>query len=91
MEKLKNIDWEDVALKFLMFILTAFVIVLIGGLMIYFGWYIKSAIKAKYIVKDEKQTYYVSEIVSEENGVYTMVTTDGNTLTIYKPAITEKK
>lgn len=91
MEKLKNIDWEDVALKFLMFILTAFVIILIGGLMIYFGWYIKSAIKAKYIVKDEKQTYYVSEIVSEENGVYTMVTTDGNTLTIYKPAITEKK
>lgn len=91
MKKFKDIDWEDVALKFLMFILTAFVIALIGGLMIYFGWHIKSAIKAKYIVKDEKQTYYVSEIVSEENGVYTMVTTDGNTLTIYKPAITEKK
>ena len=91
MKRLKDIDWEDIALKFLMFILTAFVIVLIGGLMIYFGWCLKSAIKAKYIVKDEKQTYYVSEIVSEENGVYTMVTTDGDTLTIYKPAITEKK
>ena len=91
MERLKNIDWEDVALKFLMFILTAFVVVLIGVVIVYFGWCIKSAIKAKYIVKDEKQTYYVSEIVSEENGVYTMVTTDGNTLTIYKPAITEKK
>lgn len=91
MEKLKNIDWEDIALKALMFILTIFVVFLIGVVIIYFGWCIKSTIKAKYIVKDEKQTYYVSEIVSEKNGVYTMVTTDGNTLTIYKPAITEKK
>ena len=38
MKKFKDIDWEDVGLKFLMVILTAFVVVLIGVVIIYFGW-----------------------------------------------------
>lgn len=90
MKKFKDIDWEEVWLKIVMAIAIGIVVILIGVLAVYAGWNIMGIIKSNYIVKDGENTYYITEIVSNNEGKYTMIDTDGHTLVIYNPAITEK-
>lgn len=90
MKKFKNIDWEEVWLKGVVVLAIGMLIVLAGILVVYIGWHIKGLIKSNYIVKDGEHTYYIIEIVSNNEGEYTMIDTDGHTLVIYQPAITDK-
>jgi hypothetical protein len=91
MEKFKNIDWEEFWLRGVIALAIGVVTIMLGILIVYFGWHIKGIIKSNYIVKDGENTYYITEIVSNNEGEYTMIDTDGHTLVIYQPAITEKK
>ena len=90
MKKFKDIDWEEVWMKGVIVAAIGALIIILGILAVYFGWHIKGFIKSNYIVKDGENTYYITEIVSSNNGEYTMIDTDGHTVVIYKPAITEK-
>lgn len=90
MKKFKDIDWEEVWMKGVIIVAISIVIILVGILVVYTGWHIKGLIKSNYIVKDGENTYYITEIVSNNEGEYTMIDTDGHTLVIYQPAITEK-
>lgn len=90
MKKFKDIDWEEVWMKGVIIAAISIVIILVGILVVYAGWHIKGIIKSNYIVKDGENTYYITEIVSNNEGEYTMIDTDGHTLVIYQPAITEK-
>lgn len=91
MNKFKNIDWEEFWLRGVIVLAIGVVTIMLGILIVYFGWHIKGIIKSNYIVKDGENTYYITEIVSNNEGEYTMIDTDGNTLVIYQPAITEKE
>lgn len=91
MKKFKDIDWEEVWMKGVMIFAGCILIIFVGILVVYAGWHIKGAIKSNYIVKDGENTYYIAEIVSNDEGKYTMIDTDGHTLVIYNPAITEKE
>lgn len=90
MKKFKDINWEEVWLKGVVVLAISMVIVLVGILVVYIGWNIKGLITSNYIVKDGENTYYITEIVSNNEGEYTMIDTDGHTLVIYQPAITDK-
>lgn len=90
MKRFKDIDWEEVWMKGVIVVTISVAIILVGVLVVYFGWNIKGFIKSNYIVKDGEHTYYITEIVSNNEGEYTMIDTDGHTLVIYQPAITEK-
>ena len=91
MGKFKDIDWEEVWLRGVVVLVIGIVTIMVGILAVYIGWHIKGIIKSNYIVKDGENTYYITEIVSNNEGEYTMIDTDGNTLVIYQPAITEKE
>ena len=90
MKKFKDIDWEEVWLRGVVVLVIGIVTIMVGILAVYIGWNIKGIIKSNYIVKDGENTYYITEIVSNNEGEYTMIDTDGHTLVIYQPAITEK-
>ena len=91
MGKFKDIDWEEVWLRGVVVLVIGIVTIMVGILAVYIGWHIKGIIKSNYIVKDGENTYYITEIVSNNEGEYTMIDTDGNTLVIYQPAITGKE
>lgn len=90
MKKFKDIDWEEVWLRGVIVLVIGIVTIMVGILAVYIGWNIKGIIKSNYIVKDGENTYYITEIISNNEGEYTMIDTDGHTLVIYQPAITEK-
>ena len=90
MKKFKDINWEEVWLKGVVVLAVSVVIVMVGILIVYIGWNIKGLITSNYIVKDGEHIYYITEIISNNEGEYTMIDTDGHTLVIYQPAITDK-